>query len=136
MGGRGNYGWNVREGFHEFRNFKPQGTPLDPVIEYPHNPELSAECKFPDHSPGISVTGGYVYRGQKLPSLRGVYVYADFSLGTIWGLKYENGQVTTHGQLVKPNPLHAVVSFAEDRAGEIYVLLFDGKIYELVETQK
>jgi glucose/arabinose dehydrogenase len=132
----GNYGWNVREGFHEFRAFKPQGTPLDPVIEYPHSPELSGECKFPDHSPGISVTGGYVYRGQKLPSLRGVYIYADFSMGTIWGLKYESGQVTTHGQLVKPNPLHAVVSFAEDRAGEIYVLLFDGKIYELVEIQK
>jgi glucose/arabinose dehydrogenase len=132
----GNYGWSVREGFHAFKNAKPYGTPLDPVIEYPHTPELSNECKFPDHSPGISVTGGYVYRGKKLPSLRGVYIYADFGMGTVWGLRYENGVVISHGQLVKPNPLRAIASFAEDRAGEIYALIFDGKIYELVEPQK
>ena len=132
----GNYGWNVREGFHEFRNQHAQGQPLDPVIEYPHNTGLSAECKFPEHSPGISVTGGYVYRGKKLPSLRGVYVYADFGMGTVWGLRYENGTVTAHGELVKPNPAHAIASFAEDRDGEIYLLIFDGKIYELVESQK
>ena len=130
----GNYGWSVREGFHEFKNLKPQGEPIDPIIEYPHNTALSAECKFPDHSPGISVTGGYVYRGKKLPALRGVYVYGDFGMGTVWGLRYENGQVTAHGELVKPNPAHAIVSFAEDREGEIYVLFFDGKIYELAEA--
>ena len=132
----GNYGWNVREGFHEFRKVKPQGTPLDPVLEYPHKPEFAAECRFPDHSPGISVTGGYVYRGKKLPSLKGVYIYADFSLGTVWGLRYENGKVSLHGELVKPNPLHAIGSFAEDQSGEIYALFFDGKIYEFVEAQK
>lgn len=131
----GNYGWSAREGFHEFKSQKVQGKPLDPVIEYPHNTSFSSECKFPDHSPGVSVTGGYVYRGKKLPSLQGVYVYADFTMGTIWGLRYENGQVTTHGELVKPNPLHAVGSFAEDRDGELYVLLFDGKIYELTKAR-
>jgi len=132
----GNYGWSVREGFHEFKNQKAQGKPLDPVIEYPHNTGLSAECKFPDHSPGISVTGGYVYRGKRIPTLRGVYVYADFGMGTIWGLRHENGQVTVHGQLVKPNPAHAIASFAEDRQGELYALILDGKIYELVESEK
>ena len=132
----GNYGWSVREGFHEFKNQRPQGKPLDPVIEYPHNTGLSAECKFPDHSPGISVTGGYVYRGKRIPTLRGVYVYADFGMGTVWGLRYENGQVTTHGQLVKPDPAHAIASFGEDGNGELYVLIFDGKIYELVESEK
>ena len=132
----GNYGWSVREAFHEMKKERAQGQLLDPVIEYPHNTGLSAQCKFPDHSPGISVTGGYVYRGKKLPSLRGVYVYADFGMGTIWGLRYENGAVTTHGELVKPNPLHAIPSFAEDGDGELYVMMFDGKIYELVESGK
>ena len=132
----GNYGWSVREGFHDFKDQKPQGKLLDPVVEYPHNVGLSAACKFPDHSPGICITGGYVYRGKKLPGLRGVYIYGDFGMGTVWGMRYEKGQVTAHGELVKPNPLHAIASFAEDRDGELYALLFDGKIYDLVEAPK
>jgi len=125
----------VREGFHEFKNEKAQGKLVDPVIEYPHNAGLASECKFPDHSPGISITGGYVYGGKKLPSLSGEYLYADLGMGTGWGLRYENGQVTAHGQLVKPDPLHAISSFAEDRAGELYAVIFDGKIYGFEERK-
>ena len=109
--------------------------PIDPVIEYAHFPRLSAQSKFPAHSTGISITGGYVYRGKKIPALRGVYVYADFQLGTIWGLRYANGQLTADGMLTPPNALRQVASFAEDRAGELYVLSFDGNIYEFVETK-
>jgi quinoprotein glucose dehydrogenase len=133
----GNYGWSVREGFHAYRtNQMTRGTLIDPVIEYPHNPTLSAECKFPDHSPGLSVTGGYVYRGKKLPSLRGVYVYGDFNAGTIWGLRYENGKVTSYGTLVKGSTARTIPSFAEDSDGELYAISFDGKIYEFVEAAK
>jgi len=130
----GNYGWSVREGFHEFKNQKPQGKPLDPVIEYPHNPGLAADCKFPDHSAGLSITGGYVYRGKKISALRGVYVYGDFAAGTVWGLRYENGSVSVHGKLVKENSTRSIASFAEDTEGEVYVLAFDGKIYQIVEA--
>jgi glucose/arabinose dehydrogenase len=131
----GNYGWSVREGFHEFKKTKVQGKPLDPVIEYPHNPGLSSECKFPDHSPGVSIDGGYVYRGKKIPLLRGVYTYADYGMGTIWGLRYEKGQLIAHGTLVSGNPSRNPVSFAEDRDGELYVLCFDGNIYALTEKK-
>jgi glucose/arabinose dehydrogenase len=131
----GNYGWSVREGFHDFKKTKVQGKPLDPVIEYPHNPGLSAECKFPDHSPGVSINGGYVYRGKKVPALRGVYTYSDYGMGTIWGLRYEKGQLTAHGTLVSGNPSRNPVSFAEDRDGELYVLCFDGNIYALTEKK-
>src|SRR5258708_24268086 len=132
----GNYGWSVREGFHEFKKIKAQGTRIDPVIEYTHNASLAAECKFPDHGFGVSITGGYVYRGKKIPSLRGIYVYGDYAMGTVWGLRYEKGQLLSYGTIVKGNPLRPIPSFAEDRDGELYVLSFDGKIYEFVEPSK
>ena len=127
----GNYGWNAREGFHDFKAASGKGKLLDPVLEYAHTPNLATNSAFPDHGIGVSVTGGYVYRGEKMPALRGVYVYADFQMGTIWGLRRENGQITARGTLVKENPSRQIVSFAEDRAGELYVLSFDGKIYAL-----
>ena len=131
----GNYGWSVREGFHSYRtNQMVRGTPIDPVIEYAHNPTLAADSKFPDHSTGLSVTGGYVYRGKKFPALRGVYVYGDFNMGTIWGLRYENGKVTWSGTLVKGSTARTIPSFAEDSEGELYALSFDGRIYEFVEA--
>jgi len=130
----GNYGWSLREGFHPYKEQRSRGTPFDPVLEYPHKAELAAECKFPEHGIGISITGGYVYRGKKIPALRGVYIYADYQMGTIWGLRYENGQVTRHGELAKPSALRPVASFAEDGDGEIYMLSFDGKIYGITEA--
>jgi glucose/arabinose dehydrogenase len=132
----GNYGWSAREGFHDFKSQKTRGKAIDPIIEYPHNPGLAAQCKFPDHSPGLSVTGGYVYRGKKIPALQGVYVYGDFAMGTIWGLRYEKGQLGPYGTLVKESPGRGIASFGEDRDGELYVLSFEGKVYGLVEAGK
>jgi len=132
----GNYGWSGREGFHDYnKNVKLSGKALDPVIEYPHNAGLAGECKFPDHSPGQSITGGYVYRGKAMPALQGAYIYADFQNGTIWGLKYEGGRVTARGTLSKENGGRQIASFAEDADGEIYVLAFDSKIYQVTLKQ-
>ena len=55
-----------------------------PIVEYPHAPTADR----PDS--GLSITGGFVYRGKKLPSLDGVYVYGDYDSGRIWGLRHEN----------------------------------------------
>jgi quinoprotein glucose dehydrogenase len=129
----GNYGWSVREGFHDFKKIKAQGTPIDPIIEYPHSLAQASECKFPDHTPGLSITGGYVYRGKKIPALRGIYVYTDFMLGTVWGLRYENGKLATDGVLLKENPLRQIASFSEDRSGELFALSFDGNIYAFTQ---
>ena len=135
----GNYGWNAREAFHLF---KTNGIPrdvnfIDPIIEYPH---LAIYDTNTAHSPGLSITGGYVYRGKKLQSLRGAYVYADFAAGTIWALRRGNGRAVESAALYstpKGGPVKNVSSFGEDNDGELYVLAFDGtvngKIYEMVE---
>jgi len=125
----GNYGWCVREGFHRFKPGPEGAKYIDPVIEYPHNPALARESRFPEHGIGTSITGGYAYRGKKYPALQGMYLYADFTLGTIWGLRYKNGKLTDRATLLE-QPKN-IASFAQDLDGEVYVLAFDGKVYSL-----
>jgi hypothetical protein len=84
----GNYGWNVREGFHCFNpkdtihppadcpKTAPNGDPyVDPILEYKN---FKAHPKDED-AQGISITGGFVYRGKALAWLQGQYVFADWS---------------------------------------------------------
>lgn len=68
--------------------------------------------------------GGYVYRGKRVPSLEGVYVFGDYCTGEIWG--YRNGQTT---QLL--NTDLQISSFGEDREGELYVIGHQGKIFQI-----
>jgi glucose/arabinose dehydrogenase len=113
----GNYGWRAREGLHPNPNLRhPDETPsgvLDPIIEYPHRKKEGAR------DPDLSITGGYVYRGNKYPALVGWYFYGDYVSGRIWGLKQENGKVTQHAELLHQdcNPS----SFGVDKDGEMYL---------------
>lgn len=131
----GDYGWSVREGAHHFKPGPPGAQYIEPIIEYPHRPNLQSQAMFPDHSVGLCVIGGYVYRGSKFPVLDGVYIYGDYNLGTIWGLRYDKAaqKVTAHGTLLdqKKN----ITSFAEDLDGEVYVLTQDGQIYTIAVAQ-
>jgi glucose/arabinose dehydrogenase len=129
----GNYGWSIKEASHPFqpqRRQKPDSaSPIrPPIVEYPHSPTSDR----PDS--GLSITGGYVYRGKKIPELAGVYVYGDFDSGRIWGLRYEDGKVAAVGELIDVSPKTKlnIASFGEDARGELYILAFDGRIHELV----
>jgi len=127
----GNYGWSVLESGHHFKPGPPGAQYLKPVVDYPHRPNLQPEAIFPDHSIGLCVIGGYVYRGKESPALDGVYIYGDYNLGTIWGLRYDYAaqKVTAHGTLLQQPD--NICSFAEDASGEVYALMQDGKIFKL-----
>ena len=122
----GNYGWCLREGAHRFKPGPAGAQYIDPIVEYPHDPRLLSESKFPKHSDGMCVVGGYVYRGKKFPTLQGVYLYADFALGTIWGLRRDAGELEQGTLLEQPKN---ITSFAEDLAGELFVLTSDGHVF-------
>jgi len=116
----GNYGWKLREGFAKYSAGKAvDGVRLiDPITTY-------------NRREGLSVTGGYVYRGKKLKRLIGAYIYADYITGRIWALRYKDGKVIDQKLILKqPNN---IASFAEDNKGELYLLCFDGRIYQLQE---
>ena len=62
-----------------------------------------------------------------------MYVYADYVNGGVFGFRASGGKVTSYGTLVRPNPIRRIAGFGQNLAGEIYVLPFDGHIYDLVE---
>jgi glucose/arabinose dehydrogenase len=107
----GNYGWNLREAFHPFgiHGVGPRKDLTDPIWEY-------------HHSIGKSITGGGVYRGNRLPELQGAYLYADYVAGTVNALRYDNGKA----RVVANQPIRTkklpIVSFGEDQDGEMYFL--------------
>ena len=128
----GNHGWSLREAFHPFpprlrQKADPAGKLLPPVVEYPHAANRDRKDS------GLSITGGYVYRGKALKDLVGVYIYADYDTGRIWGLREKDGKAVENAELVdltRQKKLN-ISSFGEDAAGELYILAFDGRIHRL-----
>lgn len=116
----GNYGWNIREGFHCFEPPKGCQTAnlIDPVYEY-------------SHEEGKSITGGYVYTGSSIPFLRGKYVFGDFVSGWIRAISIPRaGKVTDVINLGRWPIL--ISTFGRSADGELYVADFaKGTIYRL-----
>jgi glucose/arabinose dehydrogenase len=107
-----NYGWNRMEGNH---CYPPTVTTCDmtglvpPITEYDHS-----------SSGGISVIGGFVYRGSAIPALVGTYIFGDLSSGNVWGLKEDAGGTWQRTVLLTHNRI--VSSFGRDAAGELYLV--------------
>lgn len=113
-----NYGWNVYEGFEPFSNqYKKEDRKFT-------MPFWAYRRKY-----GASVTGGYVYRGDKNSSFYGAYICGDYMSKKIFGLTQENGSLKTV-RVVGSIP-QGLVSFSEDEAGNIYALGWEGKIYQI-----
>ena len=114
----GNYGWNLMEGTHCYGKEPCARAGLEmPIAEY-------------GHDEGISVTGGFVYRGRAIPALRGRYVFSDFGSGMLWTIPAGRPGLQRHERLLATRL--AVSSFGEDATGELYVLDLNGGAYQLV----
>ncbi len=117
----GNYGWNSREGqycYSDANDCRRAGF-INPVAEYPHRV-------------GCSITGGYVYRGKKIPLLKGIYIYGDYCSGQIWGL-FPKTKGGGYKSWLLVDTDQYITSFGEGVDGELYVVGLGGKISRIVE---
>ncbi len=116
-----NYGWRIMEGTHCFNPNPCSMTGLTlPIVEYDHT---GGNC---------SVTGGYVYRADTYPRMKGLYFYGDFCSGRIWSLK-SNGSGWQNSLLLDTSI--QISAFGEDEAGNLYVASYGtGEIFPLVDN--
>ena len=113
-----NHGWNVYEGFEPFSNrYRKEGVAYVP-------PVFAYRRKY-----GNSVTGGYVYRGDKRSSFYGVYIFGDYTSRRIFGLTQRNRSLQTVRQ-IGMSPQN-IASFGTDERGEIYLVGYEGMVYKL-----
>jgi hypothetical protein len=159
--GGGNYGWNVKEGAHCFSPASPSQPPedcpdrdaegdrlIDPIIEYQNG-------NAPDGL-GLAVVGGYVYRGQALPSFERRYIFGDWSTsfnvgdGTLlvasppemegdrWSFQELEIGTSDDGRLGA-----FVLGFGQDAQNELYVLTSNasgptgdtGRVWKIVSSE-
>jgi putative heme-binding domain-containing protein len=121
----GNYGWSVTEGPQTVRPDAARGpTPILP-------PQLSLS-----HADAASITGGYVYRGKKLPGLVGHYLFGDWETRRLWSAKVEEGgRLAPYRRFADTDK--RVVSFCERPDGELYVLTYEeGHAYRIVPNNE
>lgn len=160
----GNYGWRLREGFDGFDPGNPRSAPtnsvtvgadgkalIDPILTY----RTLRGRGMDSNSFGVTVTGGYVYRGRAIPSLVGNYVFADWSrnmglpdgtllVATLPPDRAPGARGTVRPLSVKDFPDGRIKSYiwalGEDDEGELYVLANGinsafgtrGKVFKLV----
>ncbi len=121
----GNYGWAIKEGPGDVKPQKPGPTPISP-----------AEIAL-GHNEAASVTGGFVYRGNKFPAMKGKYVFGDWITRKFWAASFDTQRVTNLQEIaigqVKP------ICFEVDGQGELLVLDYsegnqEGGIYRFVSN--
>lgn len=115
-----NYGWRRMEATHCFAPATNCSDPsfVMPILEYSHD---DGSC---------SVTGGYRYRGLRMPSLRGAYFYGDYCTGKIWVARPSGALWSS--QLLIDTTMN-ISSFGEDFNGELYVVDLRGSVFAFFE---
>ncbi|AFZ66729.1 PQQ-dependent sugar dehydrogenase [Deinococcus peraridilitoris] len=113
-----NYGWRLKEAnecFNPGSNCTRERKLVDPILQY-------------GRSEGVSVTGGYVYRGKAVPELVGKYVYGDFGSGTVWVGERDGNRWTARRLL---DTEYNISTFGQSEAGELYLTDYNsGTLYQ------
>lgn len=113
-----NHGWNVYEGFMKFSDrYRREGEKYTP-------PVFSYRRRH-----GVSVTGGYVYRGHSNPSYYGAYIFGDFESKRIWAMTQADRQLVKVRQIGE-SP-QRIASFGLDHDNELLLVGYEGTIYRL-----
>jgi glucose/arabinose dehydrogenase len=115
-----NFGWNRYEGravYAEQQTLVPDWRYVAPVYVYRHGND------------GCSVTGGYVYRGTKVPGAAGRYFFGDYCSGRVWSMRVVGGRATSVRR--EPFDVASLSSFGEDAHGELYLTSLGGPVYRL-----
>jgi glucose/arabinose dehydrogenase len=115
--GGSNFGWDRLEGTHPFEGTPAPGS-IPPIYEYAHG---DGSC---------AVTGGYVYRGERIPDLAGAYVFGDYCRGVLEAFVPLDGRAT-QARALGPR-VDALASFGQDARGELYVLSLAGTVFQIV----
>lgn len=109
-----NLGWNRMEGNHCFppdpKELCDTNGLVRPIFEY-------------DHDQGNSITGGFVSQDNRLPTLKGKYVFGDFVRGQIWALELPKDRKTAISSAISLGKWPLLISsFGRDGSGRMYVL--------------
>ncbi len=119
-----NYGWNIMEGnscYAPASGCSMAGLTL-PVLDY-------------GHGDGCSITGGYVYRGCRMPGYAGTYFYGDYCAGFVRSFRLENGRAVDQRDwtsAIGRGLIRNITSFGVDLDGEVYVVDYHGEVYRVV----
>jgi len=129
-----NFGWRLREGdvatpANGVGGDKPKDN-VEPVYVYKHGNGPSE---------GVSVTGGYVYRGP-IAELGGRYIFGDYQNPRIWSFELKGGKASDfvdHTEQLQPQggKIKQIASFAEDPEGNLFIVDHSGPIYQVVDVK-
>ena len=116
--GRGaNFGWSAFEGDERFNQDQSAEGAIPPVLTYP----LGAAC---------AVTGGYVVRDERLRSLYGRYLYADFCVGELRSFPARPDRRARNDRALRLD-VPQLSSFGEDNRGRVYAVSLNGPVFRL-----
>jgi glucose/arabinose dehydrogenase len=123
-----NHGWKVVEGPQCFSDEPPAPTTCDQT-------GFTPAVHLYERDFGCAVTGGYVYRGTRIPALRGTYIYADYCFGNFGSFRMQNGQAVDVRDITdninSPSKLQLINSFGVDNGGEMYVVSQSGTLFRI-----